>query len=191
MGSLQNWSLRTDQICIMQTKICFLFIVFGISQSYQARVHQAPISRQVWVGPPSQPLVEGLEEDYDSLKIVLSPQEVEALNRVKNKRYDRWGYGFGSDGYLYDFVKKRSEKTSCSTFWRVPLSVILCSDPIIELSFYPHPNIESSGPNCISRKELISSKKISILHNVKIQFLCLYDQQDLSPGVLGLPGVDI
>ena len=24
------------------------------------------------------------------------------------QRYDRWGYGFGSDGYLYDFVKKRS-----------------------------------------------------------------------------------
>ena len=37
------------------------------------------------MGPPSQPLVEGLEEDYDSPEIVLSPQEVEALNRVKNK----------------------------------------------------------------------------------------------------------
>merc|ERR1711915_686474 len=24
----------------------------------------------------------------------------------KEKKYDRWGYGFGSDGYLYDFVKK-------------------------------------------------------------------------------------
>ena len=25
------------------------------------------------------------------------------------QRYDKWGYGFGSDGYLYDFVKKRSQ----------------------------------------------------------------------------------
>ena len=32
------------------------------------------------------------------------------------QRYDRWGYGFGSDGYLYDFVKKRSGNKRARTY---------------------------------------------------------------------------
>jgi len=35
---------------------------------------------------------------------------------ARDKRYDRWGYGFGSDGYLYDFVKKRSGNKRARTY---------------------------------------------------------------------------
>ena len=36
------------------------------------------------------------------------------------QRYDRWGYGFGSDGYLYDFVKKRSQDKRAADYPRYP-----------------------------------------------------------------------
>eukprot|EP00091_Calanus_sinicus_P014462 TRINITY_DN32011_c0_g1_i1.p1 TRINITY_DN32011_c0_g1~~TRINITY_DN32011_c0_g1_i1.p1 ORF type:complete len:142 (-),score=18.63 TRINITY_DN32011_c0_g1_i1:2-427(-) len=38
------------------------------------------------------------------------------LSNARDKKYDRWGYGFGSDGYLYDFVKKRSEDKRARTY---------------------------------------------------------------------------
>ena len=32
------------------------------------------------------------------------------------QRYDRWGYGFGSDGYLYDFVKRSDNNKRARTY---------------------------------------------------------------------------
>merc|ERR1712154_203020 len=45
-----------------------------------------------------------------SYPLVMGLGGASSLSMVKPKRYDRWGYGFGSDGYLYDFVKKRSQE---------------------------------------------------------------------------------
>ena len=36
------------------------------------------------------------------------------IERFFVQRYDRWGYGFGSDGYLYDFVKRGDNKRARS-----------------------------------------------------------------------------
>jgi len=35
---------------------------------------------------------------------------------ARDKRYDRWGYGFGSDGYLYDFVKRSDNNKRARTY---------------------------------------------------------------------------
>jgi len=41
---------------------------------------------------------------------------VEEARPVHQKKWDKWGMGFGSDGYLYDFVKRAPKYSSPKFF---------------------------------------------------------------------------
>ena len=114
-----------------KTILVSLLLSLFLSPSHSSIIGRLPLSAVRRPGTVRMvPVKEVLDEDYNDEEyndtVEMDKQNARPMYPHKDKvglkcifdrfklsiiqRYDKWGYGFGSDGYLYDFVKRSQDK---------------------------------------------------------------------------------